>query len=280
MSAKETSDHFLGSTAYWTAAVRALEHARPDRLVDDPWAEALAGEIGAAWIANRTPESVLPILLRTRYFDDFLQRTSRENAIQQVVLVAAGLDTRAFRLEWPANIRIFELDQPTVLEYKEQVLHDQEAIPSCERRTIHADLTQPWKSALLASGFDPQQPAIWLLEGFLFYLPSDTIISILDEANSLAVKGSWMGFDVINSEMLSSPITRPWIEMQAKAGAPWIGTLDDPQAFLSTRGWQTRLTQAGASDANHGHWTYPVIPATMPNMPHNWFVTAQKIWPK
>lgn len=277
MSAKETSDHFLSSTAYWTAAVRALEHARPDRLVDDPWAEALAGEIGAAWIANRTPESVLPILLRTRYFDDFLQRTSRENAIHQVVLLAAGLDTRAFRLEWPDGTRIFELDQPSVLEYKEWVLHAQRAAPSCERHTIQTDLTQSWESALLAAGFDPHELSIWLLEGFLFYLPSATILSILDQANSLAVQGSWLGFDVMNGETLSSPLTRAWVEMQAKSGAPFIGTLDDPREFLSTRGWQANLTQAGAPDANYGRWTFPVIPIDMPKIPHNWFVTAQKV---
>jgi len=277
MLTKETSDHFLGSTAYWTAAVRALEYTRPDRLVDDPWAEALAGKVGADWMANRTPESVLPIVLRTRYFDDFLQRTSREYTLQQLVLVAAGLDTRAFRLEWPAGTCVFELDQPAVLEYKEQVLRTQGAQASCDRHAIAADLTQPWESALLAAGFNPQQPSLWLMEGFLFYLPSDTILSILDEANSLAAKGSWMGFDVMNGETLSSPLTRAWIEMQAKSGAPFIGTLDDPQGFLSARGWQASLTQAGAPDANYGRWTLPVIPTGIPNMPHNWFVTAQKI---
>jgi methyltransferase (TIGR00027 family) len=276
MSAKEASDHFLGSTAYWTAAVRAMEQARPDRLIDDPWAEALAGEVGAAWIAGRTPESVLPILLRTRYFDDFLGRISRENNIRQIVLVAAGLDTRAFRLDWPATTQVFEMDQLGVLEYKEQVLQSMGAQPACERHTLAADLTQPWKSALKAAGFDPQQPSGWLLEGFLFYLPNESIIDILEEANSLAAPGSWMGFDVMNSNTLNSPLTRSWVEMQAQSGAPFIGTLDDPQEFLSTRGWQASLTQAGAPDANHGRWTFPIIPTTMPNMPHNWFVTAQK----
>lgn len=276
MLEKEASDHFLGSTAHWTAAVRAMEHARPDRLINDPWAEALAGEVGAAWIAGRSPESVLPILLRTRYFDDYLRRISHENAIRQIVLVAAGLDTRAFRLDWPASTCIFEMDQPAVLEYKEQVLRSMAAQPGCERHTIAADLTQPWKAALVEAGFDPQKPSGWLLEGFLFYLPNDSITYILDEAASLSSPGSWVGFDVINSSMLSSPLTTQWIEMQARSGAPWVGTLDDPQEFLSARGWQANLTQAGASDANYGRWTYPVIPTTMPNMPHNWFVTAKK----
>jgi methyltransferase (TIGR00027 family) len=277
MLAKEASDHFLGSTAYWIAAVRAMEHARPDRLINDPWAEALSGEVGAAWIAGRTPESVLPIVLRTRYFDDFLQRISKEDNIRQIVLVAAGLDTRAFRLNWPAGTRIFEMDQAAVLEYKEQVLGSLGAKPACERHTIAADLTHPWKNGLLKAGFDPQLPSAWLLEGFLFYLPNESIISILEEAISLSSSGRWMCFDVMNSSTLNSPLTRTWIEMQAKNGAPFIGTLDNPQEFLSTRGWQAYLTQAGAPDANYGRWTFPVIPTDMPNMPHNWFVTAKKI---
>ena len=78
-----------------------MENARPDCLYEDPWASALAGEIGMKWIESRTPESVVTIVLRTRYFDDFLQRITNEQDIHQVVLVAAGLDTRAFRLKWP-----------------------------------------------------------------------------------------------------------------------------------------------------------------------------------
>ena len=92
----------------------------------------------------------------------------------------------------------------------------------------------------------------------------------------LAVPGSQIGFDIINGPMLTSPWTRSWVDMQADAGAPWIGTMDDPVRFLADRGWQATLTQAGQPDANHGRWSLPVIPTTMPDMPHNWFVTAQK----
>jgi methyltransferase (TIGR00027 family) len=138
------------------------------------------------------------------------------------------------------------------------------------------DLTGPWKKALFKAGFERDQPSLWLLEGFLFYIPSESIYHLLDNVNSLSASGSWLGFDIINSLTLTSPYTRQWIEMQAQSGAPWIGTLDDPIGFHSDRGWKTTLSQAGAPDAKHGRWHLPVIPATMPNMPHNWFVTAQK----
>jgi methyltransferase (TIGR00027 family) len=276
MAEKATSDRWLGSTARWTAGVRAQESAREDRLFDDPWAAALAGKEGAEWIEQRSADSVVPMVIRTRFFDDFLQRITLQNAIRQVVLMAAGLDTRAFRLNWPEGTRLFELDQAPVLKYKEQVLRSAGARPACQRQTIDADLTGPWKERLIKAGFDAQHPAGWLLEGFLFYLPNESVMHVLDEVTSLAAPGSWMGFDVINSTMLTSPWTRQWVEMQANSGAPWVGTLDDPEGFLAARGWKASLTQAGAEDANYGRWPYPVIPTTMPDMPHNWFVIAQK----
>jgi methyltransferase (TIGR00027 family) len=276
MAEKATSDQWLGSTARWTAGVRAKERAREDRLFDDPWAAALAGEEGAEWIEHRSADSVVPMVLRTRFFDDFLQRITLQHAMRQVVLMAAGLDTRAFRLNWPEGTRLFELDQAPVLKYKEQVLHSAGARPACARQMIEADLTGPWKERLIKAGFDAQHPSGWLLEGFLFYLSNESVMHLLDEVTSLAARGSWMGFDVINSTMLTSAWTRQWVEMQANSGAPWIGTMDDPEGFLAVRGWKASLTQAGAEDANYGRWPYPVIPTTMPDMPHNWFVSAQK----
>jgi methyltransferase (TIGR00027 family) len=276
MADKLTSGQLLGSTARWTAGVRAGEHAREDRLFDDPWAAALAGEEGERWMEGRSADSVAPMVIRTRFFDDFLGGVCHQYAIRQVVLMAAGLDTRAFRLNWPSGTRLFELDQAPVLNYKEHILRSAGARPACERQTIQADLTGPWKEELIKAGFDPQQPSTWLLEGFLFYLSNASVTRILDEVTSLAAPGSWMGCDVINSTMLTSSWTRPWVEMQAKLGAPWIGTMDDPQGFLAARGWRANLTQAGAPDANYGRWPLPVIPTTMPDMPHNWFVTARK----
>ena len=276
MSAKVTPEHLLGTTARWTAAVRAKESEREDRLFDDPWAAALAGKEGQEWMEQRPADSVIPIVLRTRFFDDWLRRITLQNAIRQVVLMAAGLDTRAFRLNWPEQTRLFELDQPAVLKYKEQLLHSAGAQPACTRQAVEADLTASWKEALVRTGFDPQQPSGWLLEGFLFYLSNEGLTRLLDEVTSLAAPGSWMGFDIINSAVLTSPWTRPWVEMQAQSGAPWIGTLDDPVGFLAARGWKTTLTQAGQPDANHGRWRLPVIPTMLPDMPHNWFVIAQK----
>jgi methyltransferase (TIGR00027 family) len=278
MPENTTATPFLANTARWTASARAKESEREDRLFNDPWASALAGEEGAEWLARQagSPLGIAPMIVRTRFFDEFLQDAAHQQGIRQVLILAAGLDTRAFRLEWPGGTRLFELDQELVLQYKEQVLKADGAQPAYERRAIARDLIEPWSEALLSGGYDPQQPSAWLLEGFLFYLPNESITRILNQVSSLSATGSRLGFDIINSLTLTSPITKSWIEMQARLGAPWNGSLDDPEGFLGSRSWQASLTQPGAPDANFGRWTLPVFPVKMPSVPHNWYVTASK----
>ncbi|GAP12990.1 methyltransferase [Longilinea arvoryzae] len=265
----------LGLTARWTAAARAQESTRPDALFHDPWAEALAGPEGAEWLQSRGG-SVTPMVIRTRYFDDFMQRVVREEGIRQVVIVAAGLDTRAYRLEWPLGTSIYELDQPVVLHYKQQALHTAGAKPAHQRKAIGVDLSKPWQAPLQTMGFYSERPTLWLLEGLLFYLPDEAITHLLTDINKLSAPGSWLGFDCVNHATLTSPITHAWIEMQAAQGAPWLGGLDDPEGFLAGLGWTASMTQPGAPDAHYGRWTLPVIPVKMPDMPHNWYVTAKK----
>lgn len=275
MAEKLESKLSLASTARWTASARAKESRRQDRLFNDPWAAALAGAEGAAWLEQQKSD-LAPMIVRTHYFDGFLQDATHGRKIRQIVILAAGLDTRAYRLAWPKETHLFELDQAVVLQFKKQVLETAGAQPTCNVTTIPADLTEPWQEALKNSGFDPLQPCAWLLEGFLFYLPNEFLERILAQVSALAAPGSRMGFDIVNSTTLTSPITKAWIEMQAKAGAPWLGSLDDPEAFLAGLGWQTELSQPGSPDAHFERWTLPVIPLKMANMPHNWYVTATR----
>jgi len=267
----------IEATARWTAAVRAAETARIDRLFDDPWAASLAGQEGAAWFAGRPPGSTLPIAIRTRFFDDWLRAIALDGGIRQVVLLAAGFDTRAYRLPWAEGTKVFELDTPAVLAAKEEVLHGAGATPSCDRRAVGADLAGDWTAALLASGLDHVRPAAWLAEGVLFYLPREAIDRILDAVDRLAAPGSRLGFDIVNGHVLTSPWTKAWVEMQAAAGAPWIGTMDDPATELAARGWVAAVTQPGSPEVNHGRWTLPVVPAAMTEMPHSWYVTAERV---
>ncbi len=266
----------LQATARWTAAVRAGERGRPDRLVDDPWAAALAGPDGMAWLGGRTPESVLPIVIRTRYFDDWLRAVAIDGPVRQVVLLAAGLDTRPWRLPWAAGTTVFELDRARTLEAKTRELDRAGATPACDRGVVGADLGTDWGRPLLDAGLDPLAPTAWLAEGILFYLPDEVVAHVLDTVTSLAAPGSRLGFDIPNGAVLTSPWTRAWIQMQEAAGAPWIGTMDDPAATLADLGWSATIAQPGEAGANHGRWALPVLPAAAGDLPHSWYVTAER----
>jgi methyltransferase (TIGR00027 family) len=267
----------LAATARWIAAARAAETRRSDRLLEDPWAAALAGPEGEDWLGARAGSPALAdIIIRARFFDDFLRRTTATGGIRQVVLLGAGLDTRGYRLSWPGQVQVFELDQPEVLDRKQAILDAAGAESRCVRRAVGVDLTGRWTTALLDAGFDPGAPSCWLAEGFLFYLPGARIARLLDEVTGLAQTGSWLGFDIVNAATLTHPLTRSWIDMQARLGAPWLGTMDDPPAFLAERGWQATLTQPGEPGADYGRWSFPVPAPSLPGAPRHWLVTARR----
>jgi methyltransferase (TIGR00027 family) len=270
------SEQTLATTARWIAAVRARENEREDGLVRDPWAGKLAGAEGERWLADRPDTPAVAIIsIRARFFDEFVQAAVRDG-VSQVVLVAAGLDTRAFRLSWPTGTRLFEIDRMPLLAAKDSVLSAAGAEPKCERRVVGADLATGWTHPLVEAGFARERSAFWLLEGILFYLQNEVVTRVLDEVTSLSAPGSSMGFDIANAATLTSPYTRAWLEMQARLGAPWLGTLDDPAATLAERGWQAEVVQPGDPQANFGRWPFPILPLTMSGMPRHWLVTAHK----
>ena len=193
----------VGSTALFVATARALEAQKPDPLAVDPFAEVFCRAVGgsAADVLDgknpdhqlATPEFAEHFVnfqgARTRYFDDYF-RQAAEAGVRQVVLLAAGLDSRAYRLSWPDGTTIFELDQPQVLDFKREVLAEQGATPNAERREIAIDLREDWPQALRDSGFDPAQPSAWIAEGLLIYLPAAAQEQLFAGIDALASPGS------------------------------------------------------------------------------------------
>jgi len=152
-------------TSRWTAAARARESERPYRLFDDPLASALAGPEGFAWLNRMEPVPgfggpALYVVIHMRFFDDFLLYACRGAGVKQVVLLAAGMDARAFRLSLPPGTCLYELDRPEALITKEEILAQTGVSPACQRRLIGADLGHPsWAEALLRAGYEPQEPS-------------------------------------------------------------------------------------------------------------------------
>jgi len=272
----------ISRTAFWLAVYRARESQREDRLFHDPFAAPLAGEEGFALtgleVAGTRVEADNPFYgIRTRFFDDFLLRVVSDSCIRQVVLVAAGLDTRTFRLNWPAGMKVYEIDRAQVFSYKETILEKEVAQPHCTRSCVGVDLlTADWSSRLREAGFEPEVPSVWLAKGFFHYLTDEVVHQIVRQISSLAKEGSWLGADVLNRDFLTSPWTQEWLQKLQELGTPWRYGENDPESFLAHYGWEAMVTEVGREDANYGRWPYPVMLRHMPNVPRTFLVTARR----
>lgn len=186
----------VGMSALIVASGRAIETQRSDGLIDDPFARAF---VEAAAPSVSLPSRLDPdeawttqstyIGLRSRFFDRFFADASA-GEIRQVVLLAAGLDTRAFRLDWPADSTVYEIDRAEVLGFKDEVLTSRGAIGGAHRVVVPVDLRHDWTAALRDAGFDPAQLTAWLAEGLLPYLPARTEADLFARVQDLSAPGS------------------------------------------------------------------------------------------
>ncbi|CAN5855650.1 class I SAM-dependent methyltransferase [soil metagenome] len=197
----------VGSTALFVAAARALEARKPDPLAVDPYAEVFCRAAGGHWadvVDGKAPDSKLMTEFgthfvnfqgaRTRFFDNYFARAA-DTGVRQVVILAAGLDSRAYRLPWPKGTVVYELDQPRVLDFKRAVLADHGDEPTAERREIAVDLRDDWVGALIGSGVDPGKPAAFLAEGLMIYLPATAQGQLFAGIDALACPGSHVAIE-------------------------------------------------------------------------------------
>jgi methyltransferase (TIGR00027 family) len=265
-------------TALWMAAERARESARPDRLFHDPLAEVLAGSEGKQIMAEMgagLPDNpAIPI--RTRYFDDRLLAMVGADQITQVVLVAAGMDTRAFRLALPPNVIIYELDHPPLLALKDQRLSAADARPTCTRRPVSVDLAAAWTDDLVSAGFAGTEPTVFVAEGLLGYLEEPQVHRLLDTLASLAAAGSVLLADVSGPTPADAPYLDTWFARLAKAGISRRFATDDPEGLFASRGWPAEVAEYGDEGADYGRWPWPPVDRHDPNWPHNYLITARR----
>ncbi|WP_431914832.1 SAM-dependent methyltransferase [Nonomuraea jabiensis] len=217
----------IGATALGVALLRAQESGRPDWLFDDPYARHFLQAVDPAstpWAAAGPSPATARLLrvmaeqvaVRTRFLDRALLAAAAREC-DQVVLLASGMDARAYRLTWPPGTTVFELDFADVLAFKAAVLDGRGAIPACRRVEVANDLRQDWPRALTESGFSPRRPAAWLAEGILYTLPPEAADLLLDRITAVSAPGSVLALDhAEDSELLRAA--------RADSGRGWLAT--------------------------------------------------------
>lgn len=238
----------VSETALGAAEMRAEEAARPDRLFDDPYAAAFVSAAPPLFpdlpsivedpaLAALKEEFVTGVAIRTRFYDDYLLAACAAGC-RQVVLLAAGLDTRAFRLQWPVDLRLFEVDLPGLFTFKEAVLEQQGATPTCSRTVVDIDLREDWSAELTATGFDPMRSSAWTAEGLLPYLSNDDAARLLTNVGELCTSGSRLSFDydeLAAGSALSKLRAAPGME---EVALMWDGGLSEsPVEWMQAHGW-------------------------------------------
>ena len=263
----------VGATATMVAASRAAASQGPDALLDDALAGPLVRAVGLDPfvriidgqidfeddpLLNRKARSE-QIAVRTRYFDDFFTSATKDG-VRQAVILASGLDTRAYRLPWPAGTVVYEIDQPQVIEFKTDTLAEIGAAPTAHRRPIGIDLRDDWPAALRESGFDVTQPTAWSAEGLLPYLPPEAQDRLFDNIAKLSASGSRLatehvpdpnGFSDERLQRISERWRRFGFDLNA-ADLFYRGERSVVVDYLSTHGWQVTTYPARDLYARNG----------------------------
>ncbi|GGM18407.1 putative S-adenosyl-L-methionine-dependent methyltransferase [Streptomyces fumigatiscleroticus] len=249
----------VGRTALLVAAARAIETSRPDAPARDEYAEHFvrAAPGCADWPLrfDQVPDGDADPLwgrlarffgLRTRVFDGFLLGAAADGC-RQVVVLGAGLDTRAYRLPWPDGTTVFEIDQEPVLTFKQSVLNGLGAVPRASRVALTADLRRDWAGALTGAGLDPTRPTAWLAEGLVPYLPPAAELELLATVDAHSAAGSAFGYEVKSgvrpAEQRGFPI---YAAVRERLGIDLLALFDagprpDSVADLGARGWRTTV---------------------------------------
>jgi methyltransferase (TIGR00027 family) len=269
------------------AAARAAETAKPDPLIRDPYAGVLVSGAGTGvWSYILDEEFGAKVAevdadvaavfthmgnyqaVRTHFFDGFFADAVAAG-IRQVVILASGLDARAYRLEWPAGTVLFEIDQPKVLEYKAARLAENGTLPSVRRHEVPVDLRFDWPKALQDAGFDREAPTAWLAEGLLMYLPADAQDRLFEHITALSAEGSRVAVETVGvqAEQRRAQMRERFEPIAAQFGLH--GTMDvadlmyddpdraDVAQWLDAHGWRSTAVTSHDEMRRLGRWVLP-----------------------
>jgi methyltransferase (TIGR00027 family) len=270
----------VGATALGVAAARAADTESEHPLIDDPFARVFLDAAGDGmwnWFGNpNLPDQIakvapdMPLRMqgmrdymasRTAFFDDFFIDAT-EAGVRQVVILAAGLDSRSWRLPWPDGVTVYELDQPKVLEFKASTLRQHGAQPTASLVSVPIDLRQDWPKALRQAGFDVAAPSAFTAEGILPFLPSAAQDLLFERIQALTAVGSHVAVEAPGPEFNNPDARerqRAQMQRYRELAVQLVGEEHDFRDFEDLWYFEDR-TDVGDWLLNHG-WDVSVLTA-------------------
>jgi len=281
----------VGYTALLVAGWRALHAVSPQPLVRDEYAKVFIAASQDPYLAGvlanpgtSEDETAFPRLygVQTRFFDDFFT-SAGDAGIRQAVIVAAGLDSRAYRLEWPDGTTVFELDLPKVLEFKARVLGERGATPKARRTEVAADLRTDWSRRLEAAGFDTEIPSAWSVEGVLPYLTDEAQNALFTRISGLSAPGSRIAIGALGSRLDREQLSgleadHPGVNMSGDVdfSALTYEPQSDPAGSLAAHGWAVEPVR-NTLDLQAGYgMTPPEVDVKIDAFMHSQYITATR----
>jgi methyltransferase (TIGR00027 family) len=268
----------IGATAFEVAALRAAETRRADRLFEDPYAEMFLRAAGRDTEPTADKSAFVAIMgvqaaVRTRFLDEAL-RSAVAAGCRQIVLMAAGMDSRAYRIAWPEDVALFEVDQPPVLRFKQRVLAADPATAQARVRAVEADLREDWPAALLAAGFLPGRRTAWLVEGLLYAMEEADAGRLLTAIGAVSAPGSVIGFDHVED---SDALRRSLTMISPDLAGLWRSGPADPDIWLRRHGWKPDVRELADVARGHGRQVHPAYDPAQAGAAHSWLVTATRL---
>lgn len=283
----------VGYTALLVAGWRALHAMSAQPLVRDDYAKHFITASADPYLTGLLADpgtsqgaTAFPRLygVQTRFFDEFFS-SAAEGGLRQAVIVAAGLDSRAYRLNWPSGTTVFEVDQPKVLEFKGRVLAEQGAEPAARRQAVAADLRDDWSIPLRAAGFDSQRPTAWSVEGILPYLTGDAQDTLFTRISDLSAPGSRLAIGALGScldqdRLAALEETYPGLNRSGEVNFSAL-TYDDaqktkPTDWLTDHGWTVEPVRTNPElQADYGR-APPEVDLQVDQIMHSEYITATR----
>lgn len=283
----------VGYTALLVAGWRALHAVSAQPLARDDYAKHFIAAsadpfLNGALADPGTSEgaTTFPRLygVQTRFFDEFFS-SAGERGIRQAVIVAAGLDSRAYRLTWPTGTTVFEIDQPKVLEFKVRVLADHTAEPAVDRRDVAADLRNDWSIPLRDAGFDLKVPTAWSVEGILPYLTGDAQDTLFSRITELSAPGSRLAIGALGScldqdRLAALEETHPGLNLSGDVNFSKL-TYDDttktkPAQWLTEHGWTVEPVRTNPDLQRDYGRTPSKVDVDLDEVMHSEYITATR----